>query len=142
MACRSSCYGRCCWWHESRPDGLPAVVGCPAAQWVTGEPRPGFAGSRKAGYRSVPRPPVAWTGLSLLEPVAAGSAGTDAGHAEDQVEDAADEHAETRPSDDVQWEVRAEVHTRQADCGGQRPGQDLPPAFQVGGHQSGDREDH
>jgi hypothetical protein len=33
---RSSCYGRCCWRQESRLDGLPAVIGCPAAQWVNG----------------------------------------------------------------------------------------------------------
>ena len=75
---------------------------------------------------------MAWTGLNSLEPVAARSAGTDAGHAEHQVEHAPDEHAETRPRDDVQWEVRAEVQARQADHGGQCPGQDLPSAFQVG----------
>jgi hypothetical protein len=40
--------------------------------------------------------------------------------------------AETRPREDVQWKVRAEVYTRRADRGGQCPGQDLPPAFQVG----------
>jgi hypothetical protein len=27
----SSCYGRFCWRQESRLDGLPAVIGCPAA---------------------------------------------------------------------------------------------------------------
>jgi hypothetical protein len=56
--------------------------------------------------------PAAWTGLNSLEPVGAGSAGPDAGHAEHQVEHAADQDAETRPCDDVQWEVRTEVCTR------------------------------
>ena len=40
----------------------------------------------------------AWTGLNSLEPVGAGSAGPDAGHAEHQVEHAADQDAETAPA--------------------------------------------
>jgi hypothetical protein len=46
-----------------------------------------------------------------------------------------DEHAQARPRGDVQWEVRAEVDPGQADRGGQGPGQDFPPSFEVGGHQ-------
>src|SRR5205814_1834249 len=84
----------------------------PCGSVVTGESRSGIAGIEGAGYRSVPRPPrAAWTGLNSVEPVRAGSAGSDAGHAEDQVEHAPDHHAETRPREDVQWKVRAEVHT-------------------------------
>jgi transposase len=57
---------------------------------------------------------AAWSAIRLnsLEPVGARSAGTCAGHAENQVEHAPDQHAETRPGDDVQWEVRAEVQAR------------------------------
>jgi hypothetical protein len=57
---------------------------------------------------------VAWSAVRLnsQEPVGAMSAGTCAGHAENQVEHAPDQHAETRPGDDVQWEVRAEVQAR------------------------------
>jgi hypothetical protein len=114
----------------------------PCGSVVTGEFRPGPAGLRGAVYRSVPRPPRGVDGAELTGTRWIGSAGTDAGHAEDQVEHAPDQYAETRPRDDVQWKVRSEVRTRQADRGGQCPGQDFQPAFQVGGHQSGDREDH
>ena len=56
--------------------------------------------------------PAASTGLNSLEPVGPWSAGTDAGHAEDQVEHAADQYAETGPRDDVQWKVRSELGPR------------------------------
>ena len=81
-------------------------------------------------------------GLNSPEVIRAGSAGAGAGHAEHEVQHTPDEHAQTRPRGDVQREVRPEVHTRQADRGSQGPGQYLPPALQVGGHQSGDRKDH
>ena len=62
---------------------LPAVIGLPCGSVVTGESRSGIAGIagiEGAAYRSVPRPPrAAWTGLNSVEPVRAGSAGSDVG---------------------------------------------------------------
>src|SRR5436190_22606359 len=92
-------------WTLARRDRLPC------GSVVPGESRSGTAGSREPRTGRYLGRPAAWTGLNSVEPVRAGSAGSDAGHAEDQVEHAPDHHAETRPGEDVQWKVRAEVHT-------------------------------
>ena len=79
---------------------------------------PGAEGLGRAGNAGTYIKPMlaqaAWSAIRLnsQEPVGATSAGTCAGHAEHQVEHAPDQHAETRPGDDVQWEVRAEVQAR------------------------------
>jgi heme A synthase len=76
-----------------------------------GLPRDGDA---RTYIKPMLRRPAAWSAIRLnsQEPVGAMSAGTCAGHAENKVEHAPDQHAETRPGDDVQWEVRAEVQAR------------------------------
>jgi len=50
-----------------------------------------------------------------------GIASGSAGHAEYQVQHTPDEHAQTRPREDVQREVRTEIQARQAYRGSQCP---------------------
>src|SRR5262249_24897434 len=61
-----------------------------------------------------------------------GRAGTGAGHADHQVQRAPDEHAQARDRDDVQGEVRAEVHPGQADRGGTAQGRTFHQLLKYG----------